>query len=124
MVPSHLPHDNFPLLPLLLSLSTTVPQSTEKDVDKDHEKPPRQQTTNADYLPESTHLATYYPTGDVDLGTLSELTKSVQETKGKNVSDGEGGRSKRTCVRVREEISRLEEFLEDGQPGSEGKPTK
>ena len=62
----------------------------------------------------------------MDLGTLSELTKSVQETKGKNMSDGDTGglRSKRTCVRVREEISRLEEILDDGHTAADGRGTK
>ena len=47
--------------------------------------------------------------GGVDLGTLSELTKSV------GVTDGgmENVRSKRTCVRVREEISKLQDILND-----------
>ncbi len=58
-------------------------------------------------------LASFYASkGGVDLSTLSELTKSV------GVSDEAGGvettsRSKRTCVRVREEISKLEEILKD-----------
>ena len=58
-------------------------------------------------------LASFYASkGGVDLSTLSELTKSV------GVSDDGGtveptSRSKRTCVRVREEISKLEEILKD-----------
>ena len=86
------------------------------------EKQSRQQTTaaNADYLPEGVMTA-YYSAGDVDLGTLSELTQSVP---GKAPLDGDGGRSKRRCVRVREEISRLEEILGDSASPGEGKQAK
>ncbi len=52
----------------------------------------------------------------MDLSILSELTKSV------GASDVmEKTRSKRTCVRVREEISKLEEILKDDT--TEGKPS-
>lgn len=63
-------------------------------------------------------LATFYASkGGVDLSTLSELTKSV------GVSDDgmDNTRSKRTCVRVREEISKLEEILKDDN--SDAKPS-
>jgi len=52
----------------------------------------------------------------VDLNTLSELTKSV----GVASEGSEGTRSKRTCVRVRQEISKLQEIL--GEDGMEVKP--
>lgn len=55
-------------------------------------------------------LASFYARkGGVDLGTLSELTKSV------GVADkgAENTRSKRTCVRVREEISKLQDILNE-----------
>ena len=87
----------------------------------DYERQTRQQTLATDYLPEGANLATYYTAGDVDLSTLSELTKSVQ---GKTMTDSDGGRSKRTCVRVREEISRLEEILGDGGSVGDGKPAR
>ena len=52
----------------------------------------------------------------MDLNTLSELTKGVGAT-----SEGsEGTRSKRTCVRVRQEISKLQEIL--GEDVAEAKP--
>ena len=54
----------------------------------------------------------------MDLGTLSELTKGVPGM------DDDGGRSKRTCVRVREGISRLEEILGDGSSPGEVKPAR
>lgn len=68
-------------------------------------------------------LATLYASkGGVDLSTLSELTKSV------GVSDDgmeTTTRSKRTCVRVREEISKLEEILKDDTlEGKSSLPTK
>ena len=78
------------------------------------------QSRNADYLPEGPNLTAYYTAIDVDLGTLSELTKSVP---GKETLEEDGGRSKRTCVRVREGISRLEEILGDGA-SPEGKPAR
>lgn len=59
--------------------------------------------------------------GGVDLGTLSELAKSV------GVADdgsSECTRSKRTCVRVRQEISKLQEILNDDVSDSKtGKPS-
>lgn len=66
-----------------------------------------------DYLPDSPlDLATYYTAkGGLDLSTLSELTNSVP---GKG-EDGSISRSKRTCVRVREEISKLQEILQDSE---------
>ena len=64
-------------------------------------------------------IATLYATkGGVDLGTLSELTNSVKED-GLSGQETEMGvsRSKRTCVRMREEISKLQEILRDsGSP--------
>ena len=51
-------------------------------------------------------LKKYYNPDHVDLKTLSELTQSVEPGK-----DG-GSRSKRTCVRVREEIAKLQELLD------------
>ena len=56
-------------------------------------------------------LASLYASGGVDLGTLSELTRSVRETAGVNAEDGTQVRSKRKCVIVREEISKLQEIL-------------
>ena len=56
-------------------------------------------------------LASLYASGGVDLGTLSELTRSVRETAGVNTEDGTQVRSKRKCVIVREEISKLQEIL-------------
>lgn len=54
-------------------------------------------------------LTSYYSTqGGVDLETLSELTGMA----GKMEEDFGGLRSKRKCVRVREEMSRLQELLE------------
>lgn len=61
-------------------------------------------------------LASLYASGGVDLGTLSELTRSVRETAGVNTDDGAQLRSKRKCVIVREEISKLQEIL--GEVGS------
>lgn len=66
-------------------------------------------------------LASFYASkGGVDLGTLSELTKSV------GVSDDnmENSRSKRTCVRVREEISKLEEILKDDSVDTKASTSK
>ena len=64
-----------------------------------------------DDLPtEMVDLATYYSAqGGVDLDTLSELTRSVN----KSSDDDTLGtyRSKRTCVRVREEMNRLQEIF-------------
>lgn len=57
----------------------------------------------------------------MDLGTLSELTQSVP---GKDSLEGDGVRSKRTCVRVREGISRLEVILGDGTSPGDGKSPK
>lgn len=48
-----------------------------------------------------------YKSQDYDLKTLSELTRSVVPEN----DEGKGLRSKRTCVRVREEITRLQELL-------------
>ncbi len=65
-------------------------------------------------------LATLYARkGGVDLSTLSELTKSVGAAEG----DGTGSRSKRTCVRVRQEISKLQEILNE-DTSSDVKPGK
>lgn len=78
-------------------------------------------TAKADYIPDlPVDLATLYATkGGVDLGTLSELTNSIKED---GIDVDLGSRSKRTCVRMREEISRLQEILKDG--GSpESKPS-
>lgn len=62
-------------------------------------------------------LASFYATkGGVDLGTLSELTRSVQEEVSTD-KDSDMMRSKRTCVRVREEISKLQEILKDPSEG-------
>ena len=61
-------------------------------------------------------LASLYASGGVDLGTLSELTRSVRETAGVNTEDGTQLRSNRKCVIVREEISKLQEIL--GEVGS------
>ena len=76
----------------------------------DHESE-RLARLTGDYLPEGPNLSAFYSAGDVDLSTLSELTESVP---GKDASRGDGTRSKRTCVRVREGISRLEEILGNG----------
>lgn len=79
-------------------------------------------TAKADYIPDlPVDLATLYATkGGVDLGTLSELTNSIKED-GIDIDMG-GSRSKRTCVRMREEISKLQEILKDsGSP--EAKPS-
>ena len=58
-------------------------------------------------------LASFYASkGGVDLSTLSELTKSVGVSDDGTDKDT-NTRSKRTCVRVREEISKLEEILKD-----------
>lgn len=74
----------------------------------------------ADYIPDlPVDLATLYASkGGVDLGTLSELTKSVKEDGPSDMDiDLGGSRSKRTCVRMREEISKLQEILKDnGSP--------
>ena len=43
---------------------------------------------------------------------MSELTQSVKHSAEEDAA-GSGSRSKRTCVRVREEISKLQEILED-----------
>ncbi len=69
-----------------------------------------------EFLPDAPlDIATLYATkGGLDLSTLSELTNSAP---GKG-EDGQASRSKRTCVRVREEISKLQEILQD----EEGKP--
>lgn len=54
-------------------------------------------------------LASYYSTqGGVDLDILSELTGAVS----KGEEESSGFRSKRKCVRVREEMSRLQEILD------------
>ena len=61
---------------------------------------------------EPVDLASLYASkGGVDLGTLSELTRSVRETAGVDTGDGSQLRSKRKCVIVREEISKLQEIL-------------
>ena len=112
---------------ILTKFCPLLTQSTECDGDKQSRQQSTNATTttsstnNADFLPEIPNLSTFYTSGDVDLGTLSELTKSVQ---GKSPLDGDGGRSKRTCVRVREEISRLEEILGEGASPGEGKPAR
>ena len=79
------------------------------------------QALAADYLPEGANLTTFYTASDVDLSTLSELTKGVP---GKDPLDGDGVRTKRTCVRVREGISRLEEILGDGNSPGDGKGSR
>ena len=74
--------------------------------------------TTADYIPDlPVDLATLYATkGGVDLGTLSELTKSVKDDD-LDIGIVGGSRSKRTCVRMREEITKLQEILKDnGSP--------
>ena len=65
-------------------------------------------------------LATFYASkGGVDLSTLSEITKSV------GVSEKlDNSRSKRTCVRVREEISKLEEIFKDDSTIKASVPSK
>ena len=61
---------------------------------------------------EPVDLASRYASkGGVDLGTLSELTRSFRETAGVDTGDGTQLRSKRKCVIVREEISKLQEIL-------------
>ena len=79
----------------------------------------RASLVTGDYLPEGPNLSTFYSAVDVDLSTLSELTESVP---GKEAQRVDGSRSKRTCVRVREGISRLEEILGNG--GSSSPPTR
>ena len=62
-------------------------------------------------------LASYYSTrGGVDLDILSELTGAV----GKTEEEPSGLRSKRKCVRVREEMSRLQEILNTDSDHSKG----
>jgi len=56
-------------------------------------------------------LASYYSVHGVDLQTLSELTGSVMQEEEDEIGTS---RSKRTCVRVREEISKLQEMLDTG----------
>ena len=51
----------------------------------------------------------YAKKGGVDLSTLSELTRSV----GMSEEGEENTRTKRTCVRVREGISKLQEIFND-----------
>ena len=74
-----------------------------------------------EFVPDApTDLASLYAqSGGVDLDILSELTKSVAGT-----SDGDlyPSRSKRTCVRVRQEITKLQEILKDNGD-SESKPS-
>lgn len=53
-------------------------------------------------------LTKYYESNQVDLNTLSELTRSV----GPPFETGTA-RSKRRCVRVREEITKLQELLDE-----------
>ena len=77
-----------------------------------------EKATTADYIPDlPVDLATLYATkGGVDLGTLSELTKSVKD-EDLDIGILGGSRSKRTCVRMREEITKLQEILKDnGSP--------
>ena len=57
-------------------------------------------------------LASYYSAqGGVDLDTLSELTRSVNRSSDEDAIGTY--RSKRTCVRVREEMNRLQEIFGD-----------
>ena len=66
-----------------------------------------------DELPiEMVDLASYYSArGGVDLDTLSELTRSVNRSSDEDAIGAY--RSKRTCVRVREEMNRLQEIFGD-----------
>lgn len=58
-------------------------------------------------------LATLYAhQGTLDLSTLSEITQSSQPDSRVDSPFDTGSRSKRTCVRVREQIHRLREILE------------
>ena len=70
-------------------------------------------------------LASYYSVHGVDLQTLSELTGSVIQEEEDDIGTS---RSKRTCVRVREEISKLQEMLDTGggpvKPGIKGQSTR
>ena len=70
-------------------------------------------------------LASYYSVHGVDLQTLSELTGSVIQEEEEDIGTS---RSKRTCVRVREEISKLQEMLDTGggpvKPGIKGQSTR
>ena len=69
-------------------------------------------------------ITKYYKSQDYDLKTLSELTRSVVPEN----DEGKGSRSKRTCVRVREEITKLQELLntdvEKGKAVASKGPTK
>ena len=72
-----------------------------------------------------TDLASLYAKkGGVDLSILSELTQSV----GASGEEDYPSRSKRTCVRVREQITKLQEILGDEaetrSPGSTGSKVK
>ena len=80
--------------------------SLSQGEDKDHK--------HLELIPEGPiDLASFYSNrGGVDLGILSELTQSVKPSGDEETTSG-GSRSKRTCVRVREEISKLQEILED-----------
>ena len=86
----------------------------QSDPEKEGDKHDPNRKTGTEFTPDvPVDLATFYASkGGVDLGTLSELTKSVQEKTGVNVSVTQS-RSKRTCVRVREEISKLQEILQE-----------
>lgn len=110
------------------SFSSTFPSlsatpHTQSDLDLEGEK--ALSTRKAiDIAPDTpVDLTGFYTTkGVVDLGTLSEITKSVQETAGIEVNATQS-RSKRTCVRVREEMHKLREILEDDvKPAPVSKP--
>ena len=95
-----------------------LPQSASSQDEGAPPKTRRVQDTAGD-LP--VDLASYYSTqGGVDLDILSELTGGAAA---KEEEESSGYRSKRKCVRVREEMSRLQEILDtdsDHNAGSKG----
>ncbi len=109
-------------VPVLMHIYTPLYFPVQGDPEKSLDASKRPTTEFVADAP--TDLASLYAKkGGVDLSILSELTQSVSG------DDGLPSRSKRTCVRVREQISKLQEILDDESdtkpsPGGAGSKVK
>ena len=91
---------------MMKSLSLLFQNESNDSSSTDSSPSPGKSSGKKDGSGPTPDLKKYFNPNHVDLKTLSELTQSVEPGK------DEGSRSKRTCVRVREEIAKLNELLD------------
>lgn len=125
--PARKPQEHIVSIPTDLLSSKQMPGKKRKSQDGDPEKlvDGNKRTSTEFGADVPTDLASLYAKkGGVDLSILSELTQSVGASGGGELPS----RSKRTCVRVRQQITKLQEILGDEadirSPGSTGSKVK